>query len=134
MRHSRRSILTATAAGAVTLGATAPPAQAASPGPDSGSRPPATAQPPTRELRALLKEIDRARIEATVRKLVSFGTRHTLSSQDDPVRGIGAARDWIAAELRTYAAGSGGRMTVELQSYIQESASGVPAPTRITNV
>ncbi|MFJ2828967.1 M20/M25/M40 family metallo-hydrolase [Streptomyces sp. NPDC087263] len=134
MRHSRRSILTATAAGAVTLGATAPPAQAASPGPDSGSRPPATAQPPTRELHALLKEIDRARIEATVRKLVSFGTRHTLSSQDDPVRGIGAARDWIAAELRTYAAGSGGRMTVELQSYIQEPASGVPAPTRITNV
>ncbi|MEV7340537.1 M20/M25/M40 family metallo-hydrolase [Streptomyces sp. NPDC093544] len=132
MRHSRRSVLTATAAGAVTLGATAPPAQAASAG--SGSRPPATAQPPTRELRALLKEIDRTRIEATVRKLVSFGTRHTLSSQDDPVRGIGAARDWIAAELRAYAADSGGRMTVELQSYVQEPASGVPTPTRITNV
>jgi hypothetical protein len=29
--------------------------------------------------------------------LVSFGTRHTLSSQDDPKRGIGAARDWIKA-------------------------------------
>lgn len=136
MRHSRRSVLTATAASAMALGATAPPAQAASPGSDSGSgsRPPATAQPPSRELRTLLKEIDRARIEATVRKLVSFGTRHTLSAQDDPVRGIGAARDWIAAELRTYAAASGGRMTVELQSYVQEPASGIPAPTRITNI
>ncbi|MFD3931999.1 M20/M25/M40 family metallo-hydrolase [Streptomyces sp. NPDC058614] len=134
MRHSRRSVLTATAtaASAVALGVTAPPAQAASSG--SGSRPPATAQPPTRELRALLKEIDPDRIEATVRKLVSFGTRHTLSVQDDPVRGIGAARDWLLAELRSYAAESGGRMTVEAQSYIQEPASRIPTATRITNV
>ncbi|MGW3416319.1 M20/M25/M40 family metallo-hydrolase [Streptomyces sp. NPDC000888] len=132
MRHSRRSVLTATAASAVALGVTAPPGQAASSG--SGSRPPATAQPPTRELRALLKEIDPDRIEATVRKLVSFGTRHTLSVQDDPVRGIGAARDWLLAELRSYAAESGGRMTVEAQSYIQEPASRIPTATRITNV
>ena len=47
----------------------------------------------------MLREIDPARIEANVRKLASFGTRHTLSSQDDPVRGIGAARDWIFAEF-----------------------------------
>ncbi|MEU1417962.1 M20/M25/M40 family metallo-hydrolase [Streptomyces sp. NPDC005731] len=93
-----------------------------------------TAQPPTRELRALLQEIDPARIEATVRKLVSFGTRHTLSIQDDPARGIGAARDWLLAELRSYAAASGGRMTAELQSYVQEPASRIPTATRITNV
>jgi hypothetical protein len=49
-------------------------------------------QPPDRELRQILAEIDQDRIEATVRKLVSFGTRHTLSAQDDPRRGIGAAR------------------------------------------
>ncbi|MGV9651242.1 M20/M25/M40 family metallo-hydrolase [Streptomyces sp. NPDC003554] len=93
-----------------------------------------TTQPPTRELRALLQEIDPAHIEATVRKLVSFGTRHTLSIQDDPARGIGAARDWLLAELRSYAAASGGRMTAELQSYIQEPASRIPTATRITNV
>ena len=34
----------------------------------------------------------RRRMKATVEKLVSFGTRHTLSSQTDPKRGIGAAR------------------------------------------
>jgi len=33
-----------------------------------------------------------------------FGTRHTLSAQDDPVRGTGATRDWIAAELTCAAA------------------------------
>lgn len=97
--------------------------------------PPARDRPaPSRELRALLKEIDPDRIEATVRKLVSFGTRHTLSVQDDPARGIGAARDWLLAELRSYAAESGGRMTVEAQSYIQEPASRIPTATRITNV
>ncbi|GHA31239.1 aminopeptidase [Streptomyces tauricus] len=101
---------------------------------NASTRPPATAQPPTPELRALLREIDPARIEATVRRLVSFGTRHTLSTQDDPVRGIGAARDWILAEMRSYAATSGGRMTAELQSYVQEPAPRIPTATRITNI
>jgi hypothetical protein len=95
---------------------------------------PATAQAPGRELRRLLAEIDRERIEATVRRLAAFGTRHTLSAQDDPERGIGAARDWIHAEMKRYAAASGGRMTVQLQSYIQEPASRIPVATRITNV
>ncbi|WP_221356759.1 M20/M25/M40 family metallo-hydrolase [Streptomyces beigongshangae] len=137
----RRTVLAATAAvGAASVGAatttattaTAAGADAGAAGP--GTRPPATAQPPSRELRALLGEIDPARIEATVRKLVSFGTRHTLSTQDDPARGIGAARDWILAQLRAYAAASGGRMTAELQSYVQEPAPRVPTATRITNV
>jgi hypothetical protein len=40
-----------------------------------------------------------ARLKADVEKLVSFGTRHTLSSPDHPTRGIGAARRWFGAEL-----------------------------------
>lgn len=128
MRPSRRTVLTATAAGATALGAPGTASAAA------GGRPPATAQHPSRELRALLREIDPDRIAATVRTLVSFGTRHTLSVQDDPARGIGAARDWLLAELRSYAAASGGRMTAELQSYVQEPASRIPTATRITNV
>lgn len=42
---------------------------------------------------------DPARLRADVEKLVSFGTRHTLSSADHPTRGIGAARRWFGAEL-----------------------------------
>jgi hypothetical protein len=94
----------------------------------------ATAAAPDRDLQRILREIDPARIEAIVRELVSFGTRHTLSVQDDPVRGIGAARDWIFAELQRYAAAGGGRMTVEQQSFIQPISPRIPAPTRITNV
>ncbi|MFI5892906.1 M20/M25/M40 family metallo-hydrolase [Actinoplanes sp. NPDC051513] len=89
---------------------------------------------PAPELRAILRDIDPQRIEATIRRLVAFGTRHTLSVQDDPNRGIGAARDWLFAELQRYAATSSGRMTVELQSFIQPVSSRIPVPTRITNV
>lgn len=42
---------------------------------------------------------DPARLKADVEKLVSFGTRHTLSDPDSPTRGIGAARRWFGAEL-----------------------------------
>ncbi|MFD8921327.1 M20/M25/M40 family metallo-hydrolase [Streptomyces sp. NPDC059569] len=134
----RRTALSATVATAVVgvpaLASTASASPSASTtGRGAGDRP-VTAQSPDRELRELLKEIDRDRIEATVRRLAAFGTRHTLSTQDDPERGIGAARDWIHAELKRYAEASGGRMTVELQSYIQEPASRIPVATRITNV
>ncbi|RZS40820.1 secreted protein [Herbihabitans rhizosphaerae] len=95
---------------------------------------PRLTQHPDRELRSILREVDQCDIEAIVRKLVSFGTRHTLSSQDDPRRGIGAARDWIHAELTRYAEPSEGRMTVETQSYIQPPADRIPVPTKISNV
>jgi hypothetical protein len=99
-------------------------------GPGRPNRP----QQPDAELRSIVRSLDRDRIEATVRRLADFGTRHTLSSQDDPHRGIGAARDWIFAEMQKYAAASGGRMGVELQSYVQQPASRIPTATRITNV
>jgi hypothetical protein len=137
-RPTRRTLLSAsaaTAAAAVTVPFIASPAAAtADRGGDHLPGRPYTAQSPDRELRELLREVDDRRIEATVRRLAAFGTRHTLSSQDDPDRGIGAARDWIYHELQGHAARSGGRMTVELQSYIQEPGTRIPVPTRITNV
>jgi hypothetical protein len=48
-----------------------------------------------------------ARLKASVEKLVSFGTRHTLSSPDHPTRGIGAARRWFATELSRIGEGCG---------------------------
>ncbi len=86
------------------------------------------------ELTAMVGQIDAARIEASDLALVGFGTRNTLSSQTDPVRGIGAARDWLFGQFQQIAATSGGRMTVELQSYVQSPSTGIPVPTVITNV
>ncbi|MBE1499458.1 hypothetical protein H4696_006558 [Amycolatopsis lexingtonensis] len=128
---SRRAFLTATAA--LGLAASAAPAGAAEPG-DRGPGVPVRPQRPGPQLRALLRQVDERRIEATVRRLAAFGTRHTLSAQDDPVRGIGAARDWLFAQYQQIAAASGGRMTVELQSYVQPPADRIPVPTTITNV
>ena len=82
----------------------------------------------------IVAEINPKNIENTIRKLVSFGTRNTLSQQDDPNRGIGAARDWLYAEFQKAAAQSEGRMTVEKQTFEQAKAQRVPQPTMLTNI
>ena len=87
-----------------------------------------------RTISSIVREIDARNIEASIRKLVSFGTRNTLSEQNDPKRGIGAARDWLYAEFLKAAEASKGRMTVEKQSYEQQRAQRIPQPTLITNV
>lgn len=140
-RTSRRAFL-ATSAAAAAVGATgiaATPA-AADPGQKAvddwpsgpGSR--ITPQPPDRELRQILAELDQDRLYATVSGLTTFGTRHTLSSQTDPKRGIGAARDWLLGQFQEVAATSGGRMTVAAQSFVQPVSNRIPTPTQITNV
>ena len=80
-----------------------------------------TPQVPDADLSAILSQVSVANIEATILKLASFGTRHTLSSQTDPKRGIGAARDWLEQAYKEAAAPSNGRMTVEVIGYTQES-------------
>src|SRR4029078_6956364 len=86
------------------------------------------------QIAKIVSEIDSRRIESTIRKLVSFGTRNSLSDQNDPQRGIGAARDWLFAEFQKAAAQSNGRMTVEKQTFEQAKAQRVPQPTMLTNV
>jgi len=84
----------------------------------------------------LLSTIDAKHVDRDINTLVSFGTRNTLSSQDDPKRGVGAARDWIYSEFQKIAATSNGRMTVELQSFTQEPGKyqRIAKATKLTNV
>jgi len=82
----------------------------------------------------MLHQIDARHVEKTVRTLVSFGTRNTLSSQDDPKRGIGAARDWLYGQFQEIAKTSDGRMTVELQTFEQAPGNRIPTATKLTNV
>jgi Peptidase family M28/Fibronectin type III domain len=100
------------------------------------TKPPARGSVPVRNraISNIVREIDARNIEATIRKLVSFGTRNTLSEQNDPKRGIGAARDWLYTEFLKAAAASNGRMTVEKQSFEQAKAARVPEPTILTNI
>ena len=55
-------------------------------------------------------------LKAHVEKLVTFGTRQTMSSTTDSKKGIGAARNWVLSQFRNDAKNSGGRMVVELQN------------------
>jgi hypothetical protein len=77
--------------------------------------------------------VSQQRLEADVARLVAFGTRHTLSSQDDPARGIGAALDWGAAQFAAMSADCGGCLEV-VQPERVVSGNRVPMPTRLRNV
>ena len=91
-------------------------------------------QRPDKDLVQMLASVDARRIEASVRALVGFGTRHTLSSQTDEQRGIGAATRWVRAELERTAASSSSRMQVSVQSFEQPAGPRVPAPVMLSNV
>jgi hypothetical protein len=105
---------------------------------EPGSKPAADAQTADAKIAAALQEISAARIQANIEKLVSFGTRSTLSAQDPAAiaagRGIGAAREWIKAEFERYSKDCGGCLEVKTDSFIQEPAERIPKATEITNV
>jgi hypothetical protein len=122
VRHAALACALALAAGGLFTGAAQARGRAAA---DSG---------PSPQLRSMLREVSARNIEHSIRTLAAFGTRHTLSSQDDPVRGIGAARDWIFDQFSQSAAASDGRMTVQRQSFIQPAGPRIPTPVTITNL
>ena len=95
-----------------------------------GAAPPPS---PDARLRAIIAPVSPAQLRHTIEALVSFGTRHTLSSQTDPKRGIGAALTWAEAEFNRTSAACGNCLTVARTS---ETFSGdrLPAPTKITDV
>lgn len=77
-------------------------------------------------------QVSQARLKADIERMVAFGTRHTLSSQTDPKRGIGAAVDWGAASFRAIGQQCGGCLTVMLPERM-ETGDRIPRPTRIRN-
>jgi hypothetical protein len=83
---------------------------------------------------AALQRIDRQQIEATVRTLAGFQTRHVLSATDGD-SGTGAARAWLLAQYEAIAAGSGGRLSVALQTATVPCARpNMPKEVKVVNV
>ncbi len=82
---------------------------------------------PDEKLAMIASEVSADRLKTTVTKLVSFGTRHTLSSQTDPKRGIGAALDWTENEFK--------RLKLEIVRPC-DTVTGrrVPQPTRVCDM
>jgi hypothetical protein len=90
--------------------------------------------PVSKDVRHMLRDISARNIEHSINTLAAFGTRHTLSSQTDPNRGIGAATNWVFDQFQQYAAASNGRLTVERQTFIQPPGPRNPNPVSVTNV
>ena len=78
-------------------------------------------------------DVSEARLRSDVARLVSFGTRHTLSSPTDKKRGIGAARAWAASELRKASKACGGCLTIVLPEKL-ETGDRIPRPAKIVDV
>jgi hypothetical protein len=78
--------------------------------------------------------VDARRIEADIRRLAAFGTRHTLSATDHPTRGIGAAQRWVQAQFEGIAATSGGRLRVEADTFTVPAGGRFPRSAELTNV
>ncbi|HQQ99853.1 MAG TPA: M20/M25/M40 family metallo-hydrolase [Ferruginibacter sp.] len=83
----------------------------------------------------MVKEVSADTLKAYVTKMVSFGTRHTLSTQTDNSKGIGAARNWVLAKFNEFARQSGGRLTAFIDTVtLQPDGRRVDAPTLLGNV
>jgi hypothetical protein len=82
---------------------------------------------PYAQLQQIIAPVSGAEMKKTVEKLVSFGTRHTLSSQTDPKRGIGAALNWTEGQFKSF-----GLETVRPCDTF--TGKRIPTPTRVCDM
>ena len=98
----------------------------------------APSMPVDPHIASALQQVSAQKIQANDEKLVSFGTRSTISAQDDASiargRGVGAAREWIKSEFERYSKDCGGCLEVKTDSFTEEPMDRIPKPTVITNV
>lgn len=79
-------------------------------------------------------EVSEERLRADMDTIVGFGTRHTLSTQTDPERGIGAAVDWALAEFGRMSEACNDCMDVQpIGRVVEPDGRRIPAPTLIRN-
>jgi hypothetical protein len=108
------------------------------------SRPAGSAQAPAQSAkrgqtlasvaRAVRGGITAREVAAIVSRLVSFGTRSSISDAGGGTQGVGGARDWIAAQFRSFSAADGGRLQVALDSFDVPAGPRIPNPVTMTNV
>jgi hypothetical protein len=98
----------------------------------------AESMPADPRIAGALQQVSAERIRANIEKLVSFGTRSTISVQDQAAigaeRGVGAAREWIKAEFERYSKDCGGCLEVKTDAFTEPAGERIPQPTEIANV
>jgi len=87
------------------------------------------------EISRMVEEISSERIENYVRTLVSFHTRHNMSSRDNPSQGIGAAWNWVKAEMEKSIPASDGGLEVKFEEYtVGGKGQRIPSPVKLKNI
>lgn len=76
--------------------------------------------PDNPQMYSIIDSVSVDRIEADIRTLAGFGTRHTLSDTTSDTRGIGAARRWIKDEFEAISANCNGCLEVYEQRTLVE--------------
>jgi hypothetical protein len=79
-------------------------------------------------------DVDEAGMRSLIEQLVACGTRNSLSSWDDPARGIGCGRDHIVARLKEISQASGGRLEVVVDKFEATSSRTTSKPAPFENV
>ena len=94
--------------------------------------------PVDNKIATALKQVSSKRIQDNIEKLVSFGTRLTISPQDANAlasgRGVGVAAGWIKSEFERYSKECGGCLEVKTDTFTEPPGPRIPQPTVITNV
>src|SRR5438309_1201600 len=87
------------------------------------------------EIAQMVSEVSADSLKSYISKLVSFGTRNTLSSTTDKNHGIGAARNWVLSKFSQFAKSSSGRLTafIDTTNYMPDSER-VDKPINLGNV
>jgi Peptidase family M28 len=78
----------------------------------------------------LLEQVSQDRLKATIEKLVSFRTRHTASTATSSTTGIGAARQWIFDQMKSYSP----RLQVSFDTYMIPAMPRLPRDVELRNV
>lgn len=68
------------------------------------------------QIEKMVSGVSKDSLESYIRKMVSYGTRNTLSTQADAKRGIGAARNWVLYKFNEFAKQSNGRLSAVIDT------------------
>jgi hypothetical protein len=86
------------------------------------------------QIEGMVREISADSLKSYINKMVSFGTRHTLSSTTDKKKGIGAAREWVVQKFNEFARQSNGRLTAFVDTTtLQPDGRRIDAPINLGN-
>ena len=83
----------------------------------------------------MVAEVSSDSLKSYIYSLVSFGTRHTLSVQNNNSKGIGAARNWVLSKFKEFAKNSNGRLSSFIDTItLAKDNRRIDVPTLLGNV